>query len=81
VGLTDPHRPTVHRSDGQTLDATEGVLEGNVGLQRAANDKAREQYSRAGYGGCLKWILLVVVGLLFSWMVLFIRTFSDKVVK
>jgi hypothetical protein len=63
------------------LDATEGVLEGNVSLQRAANDKAKEQYSRASYGGCLKWILLLVVGLLFSWMVLFIRTFSDKVVK
>lgn len=63
----------------QTLDSTESLLEGNLGTQRGANDKAKEQYTRAAYGGCLKWILLLVVGLLFSWMVIFIRTFSDKV--
>ena len=63
----------------QTLDSTQGLVEQNLGATTQATGLAKEQYKRAAKGSWLKWILLLAVGVIFSWMVLFIRTFSTKV--
>ena len=54
-------------------------MEDNLANTKEVKGLATEQYKRAAKGGCLKWVLLLAVVVIFSWMVMFIRTFSVKV--
>mmetsp|Transcript_50236 Transcript_50236/g.95960 ORF Transcript_50236/g.95960 Transcript_50236/m.95960 type:complete len:240 (-) Transcript_50236:44-763(-) len=66
------------KEQSQTLESTEGILERNLGSTKMVSELAKDQYTHSAAGSWMKWILLLVMGLLFTWMVMFIRTFDSK---
>ncbi|KAK3283448.1 hypothetical protein CYMTET_8854 [Cymbomonas tetramitiformis] len=66
------------RNASKVMDSTERLVEENVLSAKSVKEKATEQYSRASRGTCWMWLILVAVGLIFTWTFMLIRMFSDK---
>lgn len=62
------------------LDAVETNLERNVDGVKTAVSRQSAIYKLNASGGCWTWIVLIVVGVVFTWTFVYIRFTSDKTI-
>ena len=60
------------------LDAVEGSLDKNLAGVKNERKRKKAIYETNRKGGCWTWIVLIAVGLVFTWVVLYMRFTHDR---
>ena len=60
------------------LDAVEGSLDKNLAGVKNGRKRQKAIYETNRKGGCWTWIVLIAVGLVFTWVVLYMRFTHDR---
>mmetsp|Transcript_1377 Transcript_1377/g.1594 ORF Transcript_1377/g.1594 Transcript_1377/m.1594 type:complete len:252 (-) Transcript_1377:288-1043(-) len=66
------------RQSSKVLDSTHDLMSGNLDATVNVKKTAVKQYSVASRGSCMMWLMMLAVGILFTFTALFIRVFSVK---
>jgi len=66
------------RESRRELDVAEGALDRNLGGVRKERSRQKAIYETNRRGGCWTWIVLALVGVVFTWVVAYMRFTHDR---
>ena len=66
------------RESRRELDVVEGSLDRNLAGVKKERSRQKAIYETNRRGGCWTWIVLVLVGVVFTWVVMYMRFTHDR---
>lgn len=66
------------RESRRELDVAEGALDRNLGGVKKERSRQKAIYETNRRGGCWTWIVLALVGVVFTWVVVYMRFTHDR---